>query len=249
MKMKGVLSLLSLDLSDTVKPPMLYFMIFIISLLTVVLSYVQLFSSASSLAMSVLRPTLLATALFLALRGASGLSQIITGKIMDLYLSYPVSRKTIAFIIYASRVIIPSLILLAMPMIAASIVLSPLILKYPGEYLLMGAAFLVQALFYGSVFVLIAIVAKSPGTTSILSLLFYFSYNIIQLILTSIASSVTSTLYKFAESMSFYLTMYSGLEATSPSLMPQTWEYLTVPIMTLISFTAFLIYIERRFEP
>ncbi|MCE4609972.1 MAG: hypothetical protein F7C36_06315 [Desulfurococcales archaeon] len=249
MSLKRIYGLLSLDLSDTIRPPLLYFMVFVITLLSVVLAYVQLFSTTESLAMNILRPTLLATALFLALRGASGISQLVSNRVMEVYLSYPVSRLSIAIVLYISRVVVPSILLITIPLLAAGIVLEPLVVQESSNYILMGISFLVQALFYGSVFVLIALVAKSTGTTSILSLLFYFSYNIIALILSSVSSSVTSTLFRLAQAMSFYMTVYNSLTTNIEALRPYLWEYLLVPSLTSLSALAFILIMSRRFEP
>jgi ABC-type transport system involved in multi-copper enzyme maturation permease subunit len=236
-----------IDSADSVRPPLFDLLVFTMTFLSAVLSYVQLFSSTVSLALSVLSPSLLAAALYLALRGSAGISHLISDRIMELYMSYPISRGGISVAIYASRVAIPSILLISLPALASGIILLPLIESDISGYLAMYGAFLLQAIFYGTVFIAMSLHTRSTGASSILSLLFYFTYNIISLILSSIASDVNSLLFRLSRAMSFYLTVSAELESNVAP--PHLWEILLVPALTAITFAWYLAYFIRRFEP
>jgi hypothetical protein len=238
-----------LDFSDSLRPGIFDALILVLSLVGVILSYIQHYGSSSMLALSILSPTLLATALYLALRSAAGLAYMASEGVLDLYLYYPLSRATTGVVLLVSRVIVPTILIIGLPALAASIVYYPLISREPYEYTILWGSFIVQALFYGFTFSLIALLSKKAGSASILSLLYYFTYNILSLILQNLASSTESVLFKLSRSMSFYLVVYQRLNPSSIAGKPEAWELSLIPLLTLVIAISFVVYFSRRYEP
>ncbi len=247
---KRLLLLSYLDLSDSLKPPVFDLMVFTITFMSVLIAYIQLYSSSTSLALNLFGPVLLATALYLSLRSSSGIAYLISTRQIEAYMAYPISRRSVGIALYVSRVLTPSILLILLPALAAGTVYYPLIRSEGLDYTVMAGAFIVQALFYGSVFALIAIATKNSGSASILSLVFYFTYNITALILAAISTSFQSILYKLSQAMSFYLVVYQYLVTPKGSLLhPGPAEFLFVPLATIIVTLGILEYMARRFEP
>ena len=238
-----------LDFTDTLKPGIFDALILVLSFVGVLLSYIQYYGRPAGLAVAVLSTTLLATALYLSLRSAAGLAHMAKERVLDVYLSYPVGRGTLAAVLLLSRVIVPVLLIIGIPALAASIAYYPLVAERPGEYVAMVGAFMVQGLFYGAVFSLIALAARSPGSASILSLLYYFTYNILGVILANLAAGYTSLMYRLSRSMTFYLVVYQHITKPSIGSPPEAWEYLFVPLLALAAAAAFIAYFRGWYEP
>ncbi|MCE4624382.1 MAG: hypothetical protein F7C35_00770 [Desulfurococcales archaeon] len=249
MKLPRSVVLAYLDFSDSLRLGLFDAVIFIFTFVGVLLSYLEYYGSSASLAMSILSPTLLATALYLALRSSAGIAHMAGEGVLDIYLTYPLSRPVIALVILISRVIVPSLIIIGLPALAASIVYYPLISAETLKFLEMFGAFLVQATFYGVSFSVIALLSKRGGTASILSLLYYFTYNILELILSNLSATYESITYKISRAMSFYLVAYQHVNPPSIVPPPSLWEALLVPGLTLVLGALFVLHFSRWYEP
>ena len=249
MRLPRSIVLAYLDFSDSLRLGLFDAVIFIFTFVGVLLAYLEYYGSSASLAMSILSPTLLATALYLALRSSAGIAHMAGEGVLDIYLTYPLSRPVIAMVILVSRVFVPALIIIGLPALAASIVYYPLIKSETLKFLEMLGAFLLQAIFYGVSFSVIALLAKRGGTASILSLLYYFTYNILSVILSNLSSTYESLTYKISRAMSFYLVTYQHVNPPSIVTPPSWWEALLVPGLTLLLGGVFILYFTRWYEP
>lgn len=238
-----------LDFSDTLRPGVFDALILIMSLVGVILSYLQYYGSSASLAMSILSPTLLATALYLALRSSAGIAHMAEERVVDVYLSYPIRRPVLAGVLLLSRVVVPALLIILLPALAASVAYYPLVSGEAARYTAMVAGFIVQAVFYGAAFSLIALLSRRGGTASIVSLLFYFVYNILGIILSNLASAPQSLMFRVSRAMSFYLVVYQRLTGTSIVPPPGALEMLFVPLLTILLAALFIAYFARWYEP
>ncbi|MCE4622671.1 MAG: ABC transporter permease [Desulfurococcales archaeon] len=251
MSVKRPFVLVVLDSLDSMRPPGFDIMMLVIAALGAVMATIQPASQSYILARLVLEPTLFTVALYLGLRGASGLASLVRQQIIEVYMSYPISRLGVIISIILSRVVIPAVMLLALPILISGILLYPVVLKDPVAYLLVFSGYLTQALLYGIVFLLIAIISRSSGTASVLSITFYFAYNIIWLLIQSLSSSLGSWAQHMAIAMKFYRVTYfmalqhAGLQTTGLTLT----EYLFVPSIIVIATVSLVLYFTRRFEP
>ncbi len=239
-----------MDGLDSLRPPGFDLMLFVIATLGAVLAAIQPLSEPYAAARIILDPTLFTVALFLALRGSAGLAGIVRTGIIEVYLSYPVSRRGVALALLASRILVPAASLLAVPLLVAGVLLYPVVSRDPASYLIVYTGYLVQALFYGSVFAAIALASKGTGTASILSITFYFAYNVAWLILQAVSGGM-GLLYEVAEAMHFnYIAYrYALIRAGSEWLEITSLQALLVPVATLTVMAALVLYFERRFEP
>ncbi|MCE4628359.1 MAG: hypothetical protein F7C34_04335 [Desulfurococcales archaeon] len=238
-----------LDFSDTLRPGIFDALVVTMSLVGVVLSYLEYFGSSPALAMSILSPTLLATALYLALRSSAGLAHMAEDRVIDVYLSYPLGRSIVAGVLLVSRVLVPASLIILLPALAAGVVYSPLVGSEALHYLEMIGAFIVQAVFYGLMFSVIALFARRGSAASIISLLTYFVYNILGVILSNLAESPESLMYKLSRSMSFYLVVYQRLTGVSIASPPGTLELCFVPCLSLALAAGFIAYFRGWYEP
>ena len=241
----GFYHLLYIDISDTLRPPGLDVLVVLLAMLGAVLVSIQPVTSPLVASRIALDPTLVATVLFLAIRSSAGLAALVQSGVMNVYLSYPMSKATIALILLASRVIIPSALILATPLAATLILLGPTL--YRGLDMVLGSyiAFLLQSLLYGSIFMLIAVRARSQAASGILSVAVYFAYIALQLITFGIGSATgNETLRRLGEAMylpdvAYYAYIGSSYEG---------WQLALVPLLTALSSIAYLAYFSRRFE-
>lgn len=244
------LMLAYLDLSDTLKPPVFDLLVFTLTFMSAIVCYIQLYSSGSSLALNVLSPVLVATALYLALRSAGGLAFLISTRSLEVYMAYPLSRRGVAGALLLSRVIGPGGLLISLPAVAAALIYLPVVRADLEGFLAVYAGFLVQALFYGLSFALIALASKNSGSAGILSLIYYFTYNLAGFILATISSTPYSLTFKASQAMSFYLTVYQWVTMPPGSPMrPGLGELLAVPLATLAIGLLTVEYLARWFEP
>lgn len=243
--------LVIMDSIDSMRPPGFDIMMLVIAALGAIMATIQPASQSYILARLVLEPTLFTVALYLGLRGASGLASLVKQQIIEVYMSYPVSRLGVITSILLSRVLIPAAMLLALPIIISGILLYPVVFKDPISYVLVFSGYYVQAILYGVVFLLIAIVSRSSGTASVLSITFYFAYNIIWLLIQSLSSSLGAWAEHMAIAMKFYrVTYFMALQHVGLRTMDITLvEYLFVPAIIGASTLSLVLYFTRRFEP
>ncbi|MEB3774629.1 MAG: ABC transporter permease [Desulfurococcales archaeon] len=244
--MRSIVNLVVIDSSDSLRPPAFDIMMIIISSLGAALATIQPISEPHVAARIILDPTLFAATIFLALRGSAGIAGLIQRGIMDVYLSYPVSRRSVFLIIYISRVVLPAGTLLVSPLLVAAIVLFPVVSRDPASYIIVFAAYLVQAVMFGSIFLLLGLVARSTGSASVASITVYFAYNITSLLLSIIGTTLRSdSMTSLADAMSFYYMVYRSMLGVEVEL----WQFLLVPAIILLVILAGYIYFTRRFEP
>ena len=246
MKLERMASLLYLDAVEVFRPPGFDAMLLLISALGAALVVLQPVTSPVAAVRTALEPTLIATTLFLALRGAAGITSLIQEGVAAVYLSYPISRRLVALALYTSRVVMPSLMLLSGPLVVMIILLWPVVTRDLWGLAGMYLSYVIQAIFYGSLFALVAVNAKTPGTSGVISVTIYFVYNVASIILAVIGAATGSRLLAdIASSMLLYVAVYNyftGLEVG--------WLQLAlVPGLTLLSFIALMAYMGRRFEP
>ena len=244
--MKRPVELILLDSGDSLRPPGFDVMMIIIASLGAVLATIQPISQPHVAARIILDPTLFATTLFLALRGSAGVAGLVQRGIMDVYLSYPLSRAQVFLSLSVSRVLLPALTLLSAPLIVAGVILLPVIASDPLAYLMVLGGYLLQAYMYGLVFMLAGIATRNTGTASIVSITFYFTYNIVMILLSTVGTALEKTvLVKLSDSMAFYYLVYRHLLGVGVD----TLQLLFVPTLTLAILLLGLLYFVRRFEP
>ncbi|MCE4602343.1 MAG: hypothetical protein F7B18_04085 [Desulfurococcales archaeon] len=246
MGLRGLAELALVDSSDSLRPPGFDVMMVIIASLGAALATMQPISEPHVAARIILDPTLFAATLFLALRGSAGVAGLIQRGIVSIYLSYPVSRHSVYTAIVVSRVLLPAATLLSAPLLVAGLVLLPVVSVNPGYYILVFLAYLLQASMYGSFFLLAGLAAKSPGTASVVSITFYFAYNITMLILSAVGAAMGSNIVSgLADAMAFYYMVYRSLLGVGV----EVWQLLLVPLLLLAMLLAGYVYFTRRFEP
>ncbi|MCE4615518.1 MAG: hypothetical protein F7C09_00440 [Aeropyrum sp.] len=235
------------DMFDTLKPPGLDALMIIVAGLGATLVIVQPFTSPSYMLSYALDPTLFAATIFLALRGAAGITGLVESGVMQAFLSYPLSRTHIAAALYASRILAPSIIILGAPTATIAIAMWPLVSQDPAEFIATYAAYLAQALMYGSVFMLIALISKTPGTSGVLSVAFYFAYTVLLGLLLYIVGRAAGVelLQRVAEAS--YLPGIALIYYGGGSI--EIWQPLMVPFLLVASLAVVYLYFTRRFEP
>ncbi|BAN90670.1 hypothetical protein [Aeropyrum camini] len=245
LRRTGVIALV--DLMDTLKPPGLDVLVVIVGSLASVLVVIQPFTSASYMLSYALDPTLFAATIFLALRGAAGITGMMENGLLQLLASYPVNRLHLAIALYTSRVLVPSLVILGAPTIAVAIVMLPVAIGSPVEYLSTFLAYTVQAVMYGSFFMLIALATRSPGTSGILSVAFYFAYIVVASTLLYLLGRVTGSQILVDLGTASYLPGVVVLYYGGGEIQP--WQPLLVPLLALAAASSALSYFTRRLEP
>jgi len=242
-----VARLAALDLADTLRPPGFDALILVAAALGGLLAGVQPLVSGYAAAATVLEPALFAATVFLALRGAAGVTGLVEQGIMQVYLSYPVSRAGVALALYFSRVAAPAALVLGVPAIVAGLLLAPVVARDPGGFTAMYAVYLSHAFFYGSVFSLIALKARSPGTSGVASVAFYFAYEVLSIVLAQIGGGAGGGVFldlalAMKPGIALY-NIYSGAEGVG------YLHVLALPTATAILSTLYIWYFARRFEP
>ncbi|MEM1868709.1 MAG: hypothetical protein QXU90_01190, partial [Acidilobaceae archaeon] len=83
-------------------------MILLVAMLGAIIVTIQPITNPVIATSTALEPTLFATVLFLAIRGASGVTWLIQSGIINVYISYPIPKISLILILILSRVLIPS---------------------------------------------------------------------------------------------------------------------------------------------
>ncbi len=239
--------LAALDLSDTLRPPGFDALIVVAAALGGLLAGVQPLVSGYAAAATVLEPTLFAATVFLAVRGAAGVTGLVEQGIMQVYLSYPVSRAGVALALYFSRVVAPSALVLGVPSLVAALLLAPVVARDFEGFVAMYTVYLSHAFFYGSVFSLIALKARSPGTSGVASVAFYFAYEVLSIVFAQIGSGAGGGLFlDLALAMKPGIALYNLYSGVGDVSM---FHVLALPVATAILSAIYLWYFARRFEP
>ena len=240
------LGLLVIDAVESLRPPGFDVMLFLVALLGGVLAVIQPITDPATLVVSVLDPTLLAVAIFLALRAGAGITGLVESGVMQVYLAYPVSRPSAALVLWASRVLLPASVLVAAPVLAASAILYPVASSDPARLAAAVYGYMAQALLYGTAFALIAVKARNPGTASLLSIAFYFTYTVMGIILLALSTTLAEPiLANIGKAILYYRTVLDML--TAPENV-EAWQAAWAPLAAAALLAAYLAYFTRRFE-
>jgi ABC-2 type transport system permease protein len=244
---RRLVQLIAIDISDTLRPPGFDAMIVLLAALGGALAVIQPLTEGYAIVFTVLEITIFATTIFLALRGAAGITALIESGVMSVYLSYPLPREGVALALLVSRVVVPSALLLGAPALIAVILLWRQAVSQPLEVVAMYSAYLTQAVFYGSVFALIALKAKSPGTSGVLGVAFYFAYNVAAILLAQVGASLgVEELTQVANSMILHIALYNMF---SGAYNLEPWTLAVVPLAAGLASSLFIAYFASRFEP
>jgi ABC-2 type transport system permease protein len=232
-------------MSDTLRPSGLDVLVVLLATLGAILVTIQPVTSPLIASSMVLEVTLFATALFLAIRGSAGLAALIQSGVLNVYLSYPLHRVTVAAILLVGRVLLPSALILLTPLVAATLLLGPTLYRGLDVILGMYVAYVFQATLYGSVFLLIAVIVRSQATSGILSVAAYFTYSALQIILVGIGGAVgNDTVRRLGEALSLPNIAYYSYSNMDYAM----WQLALVPGLTVVTVLAYLAYMSRRFE-
>ena len=239
-----------LDGLDSMRPPGIDVMMLVIAALGGILAGIQPLTASYAAARIVLDPTLFTVSLFLALRGSAGIAQLVSSGVIEVYLSYPVSRRAVALALLASRIIVPAASLLAIPLVVTGILLYPVIARDPAGYTIVYLGYLAQSLLYGFVFAIIAAASRNSGVASVASITFYFAYNVIWIIGQALGDRIPALL-ELARALyyNYVAYRYAIARATGAPLGVSLTEATLVPLAILALAAAFTLYMERRFEP
>ncbi|MFP3144491.1 MAG: hypothetical protein RXQ93_05710 [Caldisphaera sp.] len=245
MSAKKSLELALIDLWDSLRPPSFDIMLILVATLSGILSVLEPVTTPPAVSNAVLGAVLFVTSLYLALRASSDLVNLVQTGVMSLYLTYPISRRNVSLMIYLTRVLLPSIILLGIPALVAGIMLYPVVGKNVNEFLIMWVAYLIQAQLYGSIFVLASNKSKSTGTAAVVSITGYFGYTATSVILALIGSiDNIKILTNISNSMGLYNPVYDILTGINTPI----WELFVVPVIFISLFITYIIYFTRRFE-
>lgn len=235
-----------IDLSDALRPPGLDVLLILVGALGAALVTIQPVADGAIASRIALDPTLFATALFLAVRGSAGVASLIQAGVMSLYLTYPLSKASLAVIIVISRVVLPSLLMLFIPITIISFLVPRVMLSSALDVLTIYSAFAFQAILYGLIFLFFAIRTRSQATSGLLSVAAYFAYVTVALILQAIGRSIgNESVRMFGEAMYFPEMVYRYY--LNPQLV-ESWQLLLVPSAAMALFILIVIYFSRRFE-
>jgi ABC-2 type transport system permease protein len=246
-KASRLAALVALDASDTLRPPGFDVMLFIVSAVGAALAVIQPLTSPVAVANAVLDPVVVfAVSLYLAMRASSGIALLASTGVLQVYMAYPISRLELAAALLASRVLAPIATLVGAPLAVAAIALPGAVARGPADYVAQYLAYTLHLTLYGVAFALIALAARSPGTSSIASLTFFFLYTGLYLLLTIASVSLGSTLLRrLAEAMLFYRVTSDYLSG----LHVEPWQFLLVPGLLSALLAAYFYVVDRRFEP
>ncbi len=251
MSSRRAIELLYLDLWDALRPPAFDIMLLIVAVMAGSLTVLQPVSTglsaiAPSNGFNPVYMSLFVTTLYIALRSSSDLVNIVQGGIMQVYMSYPVSRRLVAAVLYLTRSLSPAIVLLGLPALVMGVILYPVVLKDPAQYLAMWASYLLQSQMYGAFFLLISTRLKSPGAAMVASVSFYFGYIAFSTLLGLLGIMDGIELYlRISNAMGFYYATYYYMTPTGEPL----WTLFVVPAMYVAFMAAYFIYLDRRFEP
>ena len=251
MAIRRAVELLYLDLWDALRPPAFDIMLLVVSVMAGALTVMEPVSSglaaiAPSNGFNPVYMSLFVTTLYIALRSSSDLVNVIQGGVMQVYMAYPVSRRAVAAVLYVTRSLIPAVTLLGLPGLIAAIILYPIVMRDPLNYLVMWGAYLLQSQMYGAAFLLISSRLRSPGAAMVASVSFYFGYVAASTFIGLIGiMDGLEYLLRLSNAMGFYYALYYWLNNAGEPL----WTIFVVPALYVAFMASFFVYMVRRFEP
>jgi len=247
MSSRKTLKLAVLDMLESLKPPTFDIMLIIISAIGASLSALQPLSNSVIVAENILDPLVYFTVtLYLAMRVSSGVAELVENGIMEVYLSYPIDRISLAISIFVSRILVPTLILVGAPLLVASIILYKVVMANIAGLLEVYGAYIIIITMYGLVFAIVALAVKSSASAAALSMTFAFLYMGLGLILPMIASSTGKMLLvKLSQALNFNVLVSNYLQGAPADL----WQLLIVPSILITLYIIYLAYFKYKFEP
>ena len=247
MPSRRILALAGMDSLESMKPPSYDAMILVISVLGAALAALQPLTDPVAIVQGILDPAVFfAVNLYLALRASAGIAELVESSVMQVYLSYPMSRLSVAVSLFLSRILVPSVSLLGAPLLVALVLLPRVISSNPLGFLAAYAAHIVMAVMFGLAYALIALKSRVMSTASVLSITFYFAYMGSSLVLRIIATSIGKPiLVDLSDAMLFHMTASTYLQGVPVKL----WQLALVPALTSILLAVYFVYMRSRFEP
>ncbi|MEM4507306.1 MAG: hypothetical protein QXP48_02435 [Acidilobaceae archaeon] len=228
------------------RPPGIDILLTIVAAIGAVIVSVQPVTDPASFSRGVLDPTLLALVIFLAARSTTGVASLTESGIMSLYMSYPLSRPGVFLVLLISRVLLPSALMLFVPLLTALITLKTTMLDELKRIALFYLAFLIQALFYGSLFLFIALLVKSQAVSAIAGVTAYFIVVALNTVLPLIGTARDiEFLVDFGSALSLPDIVYQNTRGAEPQL----WQYALIPFGAVFLAIVAVLYFSRRFEP
>lgn len=238
--------LFSMDLEDIVRPPVYDILLVVSMILGGLYASVIPRVNAVKLAVDVTSIPLFIAIIYLAVRGSAGLASLISNNVLQLYMAYPVSRRTLLTIILLTRILVPSLLIVGAPLLVSSILMASVVVEKPLSTLTVFAGRIIYLYFIGVIFVLIALGAKRPMLAGALSIVFYFAYMFAGGILSVLSFITDNNIYMhIAQSMMFSDTLNSYLIGMN---IPY-WTLIPVPVASILVTALLYMYFTRRFEP
>ncbi|MGC9071630.1 MAG: hypothetical protein ACP5HK_02905 [Acidilobus sp.] len=251
MSLRRPLELLYMDLWDALRPPAFDIMLLVVAILAGALTVLQPVSSgmaamAPSNGFNPVYLSLFVTTIYIALRSSSDLVNVIQSGVMQVYMSYPVSRRAVAAVLYVTRSLIPAVLLLGLPALIMAIILYPVVLRNPAQYLALWASYLLQSQMYGAFFLLLSTRLRSPGAAMVASVSFYFSYIAFStfLGLLGIMDGI-GPLLRISNAMGFYYAIYYYMTMSDEP----AWIVFVVPALFMAFIATYFTYVIRGFEP
>ncbi|MEM1873123.1 MAG: hypothetical protein QXS85_04535 [Acidilobaceae archaeon] len=236
-----------IDSNEVMRPPVIDLLLVFVASLGAIIVVVQPVADPATFSRGVLDPTMLALVLFLAVRSAAGIASLTESGLMSLYLSYPLPRAGVFLSILASRVVAPSALILLVPLVTSLIVLKFSLLDEISWIALFYLAFLTQALFYGSLFSLIAVTTRSQALSGVGGVVVYFIVIVMNTILPIIGRiREVELLEKIGHSLSLQDLVYYEYRGTREI---EVWQFALIPSLAVLAILIALIYFTRRFEP
>ncbi len=239
-------TLASMDLEDISRPPVYDILVFVSGLLGGLYASITPRATAISLAIDVSNIPLIIAIIYLAVRGAAGVASLIVNGIFQLYLSYPVSRRTITTVLVLTRILVPSIIIVGAPILIASIMQFNVVSRDVARFLAVFGGRILYLYFIGIVFLLIALASKRTMLAGALSIVFFFAYvsingifNMLYFILGNEVFLRISQCLMFSDTLNNYLI---GLNVPY-------WTLIPLPVTAVILTILLYIYVEKRFEP
>lgn len=244
--MGRITTLFSMDLEDIVRPPVYDALLIVSMILGGLYASILPRVSAVKLAIDVTSIPLFIAIIHLAVRGSAGIASLISNNVLQLYMAYPVSKRTLLTVMLITRVLVPSLLIVGAPLFVSSMLMVNVIAEKPLDVLIVFAGRIIYLYFIGVIFVLIALGAKRPMLAGALSIVFYFAYMFIGGILSVLSFVTGEEIYiHIMRSMMFSDTLNSYLIGMN---IPY-WTLIPVPVASILTTTLLYMYFTRRFEP
>ncbi len=251
MSARRALELLYIDMWDALRPPAFDILLLVVGIMAGALSVIIPITSPIGALNpnNAFNPVMIGLAvatIYMALRSAADLVNVIQGGLFQVYMSYPISRLQVALTLYVARVIMPALILLGLPALVIGFMLYPVVLKNPLDFVALWLSYFVQSQMYGVIFLLLSSRFRAQGVAMVASVSFYFAYVALSffLYLLGLFDDI-KTLQQLSNAMGFYTVIYDFLAKVSTP----TWEAAVVPAVFIVLLGSYLAYMSRRFEP